>query len=354
MVSNQENFLPPRVNDILLEVDKKSYFTVIVNKRLDNNKYSSPEEVIIDFLFKYNKIKYQKIEHHSSEINFYFGKIPVIYTLNSIIDNVNIPKFLYEMFFQEENPFIFKFDNLIYLLKETYKLSFDFLLYVKNIDKLNTKNTIIEKIKIFFKRDYIYENSIKVIFDNYSRFNDNNEYNLSLEEKAKAIISYAYNFIMEIYYSETKKKETTINYRKRELFLNIFIYGFIKEEIDNPNITNIFQSNIKINKFKNDIINFIENEVTSKIGNINNSVIVLKNKLTDNLLKKIKDKNCIKNFNAEKQVDVIDNQLSLNFKSHLLSLFLFFGSGCIFYLLTRKYNETLPKEKSISRLIPLE
>jgi len=326
---------------LILDVEKKSYFTVIVNKKLDSTKFCSPEEILIDLLFKYHLIKYQKIEYFSDEINLFYGKIPVIYTLNDIIDNKNLTKFIIGLFYQNDDPLIPVLENLVYILKEVYKNAFDYLVYIKNKEKQNLKFSIFEKFKSFFKNDNNYENNVKIIFNNYSYFNDNNDFYTPLEQKAKTLILYTYNLLIEIYYNQKKKKEYSSEYKKKELFLNIFIYAYIKEEIDNPNITDLYNSNKKVNSFKNEIVNFIENEVNRKI-NYKNSNITLNNisfKLTEAMLRNLKKDFCIKNFNAEKQqINLIEKQLDSNLKNHLFTLSIFIGTAFLFYWLSNKQN----------------
>lgn len=339
-------------NDIqILNVEKNSYFTVIVNKKLDSAKFCSPEEILIDLLFKYHLIKYKKIEHFSDEINLFFGKIPVIYTLNDIIDNKNLTKFIIGFFHQKDDPFIPILENLLYILKEVYKIAFDYLVFIKNKEKINVKFSIFEKFKNFFKNDNTYENNIKIIFDNYSRFNDNNEFYTPLEQKANTLIFYTYNLLMEIYFNQKKKKEYTSEYKKRELFLNVLIYAYIKEEIDNPNITHIYNSNKKVNSFKNDIINFIENEVNRKINNKNTNTILnsISFKLTEDMLRNLKKDFCIKNFNAEKQqINLIEKQLDSNLKNHLITLSIFIGTAFLFYWLSNKQKSKKVQKKQIA------
>lgn len=330
---------PVSVSDLVLEIDKKSYFTIIV-RRQENTKFTAPEENMIDLLFKYFSIKYQKIEYFSDEINLFFGKIPVIYTLNDIVENKNIPNFLVELIFQQENIFSSKIENLLYILRDMYKISFEYLVYLKAKEKQSAKNSIFDKITNFFKKDFVYENNLKTIFDNISLFNDNNEFHLSLEEKSKALMAHCYSFLMEIFYSETKRKDKTLDYKKRELLLNVFIYSYIKEEIDNPTITNIFQSNQKINAFKNEIMNFIEYEVKRRNNN-NNNFLLSGFKLTDSYLKQIKKDNCIKFFKAEKQEDIIEKTVSSKAKQGMITVGIFFFAGLVFYWLSNRKKRAI-------------
>lgn len=327
-------------NDVVLEIDKKSFFTLIVNKRLDNPKYCSPEEIMIDVLFKYFNMKYHKIEYFSDDMNLFFGKIPVICTMNNIIENKNLPKFIFELFLQEKVPFLEKIDKLLYILKEVYKVAFEYLMYLKNKEKQQSaKLSIFQKIKNFIFKDNTYEKNIKLIFDNLSKFNDNNEYEISTEEKAKGMMIQAYNFILEIYDSEILRKDKTLDFKKRELLLNVLIYSYIKEEIDIPAFSNYFHGNEKINKMKSDIINYIDREVLRKYSN---PIQLYNFKVLESCLLHLKNTFCMKKFNAKKETDIIADQMNSNIKSHIITLFTFVGTAGFFYLLSRR------KEKKFS------
>jgi hypothetical protein len=344
MENQQANLQQPiSDSDLLLDIDKKSNFTVIV-RRQENTKFTAPEENMIDLLFKYHSIRYQKIEYFSEEINIFFGKIPVIYILNDIVENKNIPKFLVDLIFQQENIFTSKVDSLLYILRDIYKISFEYLVYLKVKEKQNSKNSIFDKIRNFFNNVFVYENNMKTIFENFSFFNDNNQFHLSLDEKAKALIEHCYNYFMEIYYSETKRKEKTMDFKKRELLLNVLIYSYIKEEIDNPTITNIFQTNQKINTFKNEIYNFIEYEVKRKNSDIMNNLLLAGFKISDNFLKKIKKEICIKFFKAEKQQDIIEKTVSSNSKQGMITVGIFLFAGLIFYWLSNRKTRTIKQK----------
>lgn len=346
----EDSFQPFTSKDVVLEIHKKSYFTVLVNKKIENNKYCSPEEILIEMLFNYHSIKFQKIEYFSQQIGFFIGNLPVIYAFNNIVENKNLIKFLLQIIFKQETPFTEKLENLNYILKEVYKNAFDYLVFSKNKEIFISRNPILGKLKYFFYSEYIYEKNIKIIFNNLSLFNDKNEYYISSEEKAKALVLHSLILIKDLFYSEIKRKEKTTDYKSRESFLVILIYSFIKEEIDNPKITGIFSSNKEINDFKNEIINYIEYEIKKEIlskktaiGKNNPSII-----LTENLLIRIQKNNCIKYHDINNPVNLFKKRVFSIFISNLLTIFIFFGSSILFMYISDKR----PRQTSKNRLFP--
>ena len=154
--------------NVIFDLTKKPFFTLIVNKKEDLPKYSSPEETMIDLIFKNYSIKHKKIEYFQEDFCLFFGKLPVIYTLNTIINNKNIPIFLIELIFQETPVEFLEFmENLLYILQDVYKISYEFLIFHKNKEKFSEKKkSFFIKIKNFFFQNSSFEKNFKNMFDN--------------------------------------------------------------------------------------------------------------------------------------------------------------------------------------------
>lgn len=380
MISNNSNLSPTTnitsgnssstttVNNIvnIISIPK----IILVTYRLkENNLFQPAEEILLHYVVEKLGLTYERIEYDGTEVNNFFGKMPVVYFNGKIIVNKKIVHFLKDIILLQKINFntnsnnattntcmnlLSEFDNhienLIYVLKDQLSFSNEYYYYLKlkeKYQKLKTKKMLSSlKTFLFTKNDY--ENVNNNIINSFSCVNNLNQMYMNVDNKIDYLIKDSFHKLHSLINREFSDKNLN-------LFTKLLIYSFLSEDknlfikIKRPVIEHlkseedtifsnigVFYKNVEEGIVNNKEVKFVnnifdKNLLTSNNVNSLNSEVILKE-----ILQVVKKYSI--SFNPKvKNEDLQQYQARSSFYHQVFSIGIFCGFAVLlFYITTRR------------------